>query len=142
MGVVRLLHRTVNIQDGTGFAIYQRCRLDRSADVVRPIRVMTAWSVSVEASRINSLYVSDIVKTSGKSQESSPDRHLELLLPCADGREVWQFARSNIHFIDDSMHLVKNIEEPSIWEVNVFAETVNPNDYPVSVAAVTLLDRW
>lgn len=39
------------------------------------------------------------------------------------------------------MYLVKNIEEPSIGKVKVFAETMDHNDYPVSVAAVTFLDR-
>jgi len=40
------------------------------------------------------------------------------------------------------VHLVENIEEPSIWKVKVFPETVDYNDYPVSVAAITFLDRW
>ncbi len=98
--------------------------------------------MAVEASCIESLHVSGIVKISGEPQESSPDRHLELLLPCANCREVRQLARFKIQFLDDPMHLVKNIEEPSIGKVKIFAETVDHNDHPVSVAAVTLLDRW
>jgi hypothetical protein len=39
------------------------------------------------------------------------------------------------------VHLVENIEEPSIWKVKVFTETVDDNDNPISVAAITLLDR-
>jgi hypothetical protein len=39
------------------------------------------------------------------------------------------------------VHLVENIEEPSIWKVKVFAETVDHNDHPVSVAAIIFLDR-
>jgi len=37
---------------------------------------------------------------------------------------------------------VKNIEEPSIGEVKIFAEAVDHHDYPVNVAAVTFLDCW
>ena len=42
VGVVRLLHRTVNIQYGTGFAVYQRCCFYRSERVIRSVRVVTA----------------------------------------------------------------------------------------------------
>ncbi|WP_375137137.1 hypothetical protein [Halostella pelagica] len=37
---------------------------------------------------------------------------------------------------------MKNIEEPSIGKVKIFAETVDYHDYPVSVPAVTFLDCW
>lgn len=75
-------------------------------------------------------------------QERSPDRHLELLLPCTGGREVRQFARFKLQFLYDPVHLVENIEEPSIRKGKVFAETVDHHGYPVSVAAITFLDRW
>ncbi len=35
------------------------------------------------------------------------------------------------------MHLVKNVEKLPVWEIEVFAETVDIDDDPVSVAAVT-----
>jgi hypothetical protein len=98
--------------------------------------------VSVEASRVDSLYVTGIVEISGESKEGSPDCHLDLLLPCADGGKIWQLAHFEIQFLDDAMHLVKDIEEPSIWQIKVFAETVDHNDHPVSVTTVALLDRW
>lgn len=44
--------------------------------------------MAIEASCIDSLHVPDIVKISGESQESTSDCYLELLLSCADGREV------------------------------------------------------
>lgn len=37
---------------------------------------------------------------------------------------------------------MKQIEEPAIWKVEIHAETVDREDYPGSVAAVTLLDCW
>lgn len=40
------------------------------------------------------------------------------------------------------MHLVKHIEESSIQTVKMFAESVDRNDHPVSVAAIILPNRW
>jgi hypothetical protein len=98
--------------------------------------------VSVEASCVDSLYISNIVKISGESQECSPNHHLELLLPCTYGRKIWQFATVETQLLDDAVHLVKHIEEPPIGEVEVLTETVDCDDYPVSVATVALLDCW
>ncbi len=98
--------------------------------------------MAVEASCVDSLHTSNVVKISRESKKGSPDRYLELLLSCADSREVRQLVRFKIQFCDYSVHLVESIEEPSIGEIEVSAETVNHNDYPVSVATVTFLDRW
>lgn len=40
------------------------------------------------------------------------------------------------------MHLVKNSEEPSVWKIEVFVETVDRYDHLVGVAAIALLDCW
>lgn len=72
----------------TGFAVYQRCGLYRFEGVVCPVYVVAASRIAIEASCVNSLRVSGIVKINGELKEGSPDRHLELLLPDAHGRKV------------------------------------------------------
>lgn len=43
--------------------------------------------------------------------------------------------------IDDSGHLVEHINQPAIRMIEVFAEAVNGDDYPVGVATVAEFDR-
>ncbi len=96
--------------------------------------------MAVEASCVDSLHISNIVKISGKSKESTPDNHLELLFAYAHGCETRQFAAVEIQFLNNTVHLVKHIKESPIWKVEILAETVDCDDHPVRVAAVTLLD--
>lgn len=74
--------------------------------------------------------------------ERAPDYHLESLLPHTYGRKVWQFTDVEPHLLDDTVRLVKHIEESSIRKVEILAEAVDDDDYPVSVATVTFLDCW
>lgn len=71
---------------------------------------MAAGRVSVEAGCVDSLYLAGVVKISGESEKRSPDSHLKFPLPNARGREVRKFADFEAHLLDDSVHLVKNIE--------------------------------
>ncbi|EMA72684.1 hypothetical protein C462_00312 [Halorubrum distributum JCM 13916] len=66
--------------------------------------------MSVEFGCIDSLYASGIVRICGESQGGSLDCHLEVLLPCADSREVRQFVQRKILFLDDTVHLMKDVK--------------------------------
>ncbi len=57
----------MNIQYGTGFAVYQCCRLDPTEGIIWSICVVRAGRMAVKAGRIDSLHVSGIVKISGES---------------------------------------------------------------------------
>ena len=131
----------MKIQHEADFAVHQRRRFHRFDGVVCPICVVATGRVSVEASSVDSLYVTGIVQIGGEPK-GTPDRHLELLLPYVHGRKVRQLADIETHLLDDTVHLVKDIEEPSIWQVEGFPEIGNHNDDPVSVAAIALFDRW
>lgn len=65
-----------------------------------------------------------------------------MLFPCAHGRKVRQFADVETQLLDDAVYLVKHIKELPVRQAEIFSETVDYNDYPVSVASVTLLDCW
>ena len=82
------------------------------------------------------------MKIGGESKEGSPDRHLDPPFPFADGCNVRQFADVTVYLLDDIVHLVKHIEEPSIRKVEMCAETVNRDDDPVGVATATPLGCW
>jgi hypothetical protein len=56
--------------------------------------------------------------------------------------KIRQFAAVETQLLNDVVHLVKQIEESPIWKVEILAETVDSDDHPVSVAAVTLFDCW
>lgn len=132
----------MNVQNDKGFSIYQSCYFHKPEDVVCPVRVVTAGRVAVEASCTGSLYISGIVKIGRESKDDSLDRHLELLLPYIHGRKVQQLPRFEAHFLDDTVHLVKNVEGPPVRKSEVFAETVGRDDHLVSVDAIFFLDRW
>lgn len=71
----------MNVQYDAGRTINYCCHLDHPEGVLCPICVVAAGCVAVEASSIDSMYVTGILEISGNPQESPPDRHLELLLP-------------------------------------------------------------
>lgn len=114
MSVVQLFHRTVNTQYSTGFAVYQRGCIDRYEDVISLNRVMMTRRVSVKASCINRLHISDIVMIIRELQESSPDRHCKLLILYTDRGEVRQIAHFKIQFPDGPVHLVKHTGESPV----------------------------
>jgi hypothetical protein len=64
------------------------------------------------------------------------------LPPLADGGEIRELVHRQAEFHGDSRHLVKNIEQPPVELVEILAETVNCDRDPISVATVTLLERW
>lgn len=98
--------------------------------------------MSVEASRIDCLDGTSLVEFGGASKQRVPARHLEGLQPCAYDRKIRQRTDIETHLPDDTVHLVKHVEEPPIRKVERFPETVEYDADPVSVAALALRDCW
>lgn len=129
----------MTVEDGAGLAIDER-RLASIEIVADTNHVVTAGFGGVRSRLRRALGRRGVVATPTTERNPLAAR-FESVLSRADDGEIRKFSHTKPEVRVDPGRLVENDERPSIWLIQLSAETVGSDDHLASVAPVTLRDR-
>lgn len=139
--IVRSVRRAMDVNDRARITVDEGGRFHRLDGVVRPVGVFATCGDPIEPGGVDRLHVAELPEVGGEGGELPPIRHVEALFGVAYGQKVGKGLNSQLEPTDDARHFLEDIHQLPVGMGEMVLQTVQSDNDPISVAAVTLLHR-